>query len=71
MSGTTRITGVGSVGVPVTDQDRAVEFYVGRLGFEKRRDVPFGDGRWIEVAPRDRRRPSRWSRPVSPPASAS
>ena len=51
MSGTTRITGVGSVGVPVTDQDRAVEFYVGRLGFEKRRDVPFGDGRWIEVAP--------------------
>jgi catechol 2,3-dioxygenase-like lactoylglutathione lyase family enzyme len=51
MSETTRITGVGSVGVPVTDQDRAVEFYVGKLGFEKRRDVPFGDGRWIEVAP--------------------
>jgi catechol 2,3-dioxygenase-like lactoylglutathione lyase family enzyme len=51
MSGTTRITGVGSVGVPVTDQNRAVEFYVDQLGFEKRRDVPFGDGRWIEVAP--------------------
>jgi catechol 2,3-dioxygenase-like lactoylglutathione lyase family enzyme len=51
MSGTTRITGVGSVGVPVTDQDRAVEFYVGQLGFEKRRDIPFGDGRWIEVSP--------------------
>jgi catechol 2,3-dioxygenase-like lactoylglutathione lyase family enzyme len=51
MSGTTRITGVGTVGVPVTDQDRAVEFYVGQLGFEKRRDLPFGDGRWIEVAP--------------------
>jgi catechol 2,3-dioxygenase-like lactoylglutathione lyase family enzyme len=51
MSGTTRITGVGAVGVPVTDQDRAVEFYVDTLGFEKRRDVPFGDGRWIEVAP--------------------
>jgi catechol 2,3-dioxygenase-like lactoylglutathione lyase family enzyme len=51
MSGTTRITGVGTVGVPVTDQDRAVEFYVGQLGFEKRRDMPFGDGRWIEVAP--------------------
>jgi catechol 2,3-dioxygenase-like lactoylglutathione lyase family enzyme len=50
MSGT-RITGVGTVGVPVTDQDRAVEFYVGKLGFEKRRDVPFGAGRWIEVAP--------------------
>jgi catechol 2,3-dioxygenase-like lactoylglutathione lyase family enzyme len=47
-----RITKVGAVGVPVTDQDRAVEFYVGKLGFEKRRDVPFGPGgRWIEVAP--------------------
>ena len=51
MGGTTRITGVGTVGVPVTDQDRALEFYVGTLGFEKRRDLPFGPGRWIEVAP--------------------
>jgi catechol 2,3-dioxygenase-like lactoylglutathione lyase family enzyme len=51
MSSTTRITGVGTVGVPVTDQDRALEFYVGKLGFETRRDVPMGDARWIEVAP--------------------
>jgi catechol 2,3-dioxygenase-like lactoylglutathione lyase family enzyme len=51
MSGTTNITGVGTVAIPVTDQDRALEFYVGELGFETRRDVPFGDGRWIEVAP--------------------
>ena len=51
MTTTTQITGVGSIGVPVTDQDRALEFYVGQLGFEKRRDLPFGDGRWIEVAP--------------------
>jgi catechol 2,3-dioxygenase-like lactoylglutathione lyase family enzyme len=51
MSGTTHITGVGTVGVPVTDQDRALEFYLGKLGFEKRRDLPVGDGRWIEVAP--------------------
>jgi catechol 2,3-dioxygenase-like lactoylglutathione lyase family enzyme len=51
MSRSTRIIGVGTVGVPVTDQDRALEFYVGELGFEKRRDIPFGDGRWIEVAP--------------------
>jgi catechol 2,3-dioxygenase-like lactoylglutathione lyase family enzyme len=35
----------------VLDQDQALEFYVGKLGFEKRRDLPFGDGRWIEVAP--------------------
>ncbi len=48
----TRITDVRTVGIPVTDQNRALEFYVGKLGFDKRLDVPFGDGqRWIEVAP--------------------
>ena len=48
----TRITQVGTVGVPVADQDRALAFYVETLGFEKRLDVPFGQGeRWIEVAP--------------------
>ncbi len=46
------ITDVRTVGVPVTQQDRALEFYVDRLGFEKRLDVPMGQGaRWIEVAP--------------------
>ena len=48
----TRITDLRTVGVPVTDADRALEFYVGKLGFEKRLDAPLGDGgRWIEVAP--------------------
>jgi catechol 2,3-dioxygenase-like lactoylglutathione lyase family enzyme len=43
---------IGTVVVPVSDQDRAIEFYVDRLGLEKRADVPFGDGyRWVEVAP--------------------
>jgi catechol 2,3-dioxygenase-like lactoylglutathione lyase family enzyme len=51
MTRTTRIIGVGTVGVPVTDQDRALQFYLGQLGFETRRDLPFGDARWIEVAP--------------------
>jgi lactoylglutathione lyase len=47
-----RITGIRTVGVPVADQDRALAFYVDTLGFEKRLDVPLGDGkRWIEVAP--------------------
>jgi len=47
-----KITGVRTVGVPVTDQDRAVGFYVGTLGFEKRLDFDMGGGRrWIEVAP--------------------
>ena len=48
----TRITQVGTVIIPVADQDRALDFYVGTLGFEKRTDVPMGpDMRWIEVAP--------------------
>jgi catechol 2,3-dioxygenase-like lactoylglutathione lyase family enzyme len=48
----TRISGVGTVGVPVTDQARALAFYLDTLGFEKRLDAPFGEGlRWIEVAP--------------------
>ena len=46
------ITRVASVGVRAGDQDRAVDFYVGKLGFEKRRDDPMGpDGRWVELAP--------------------
>jgi catechol 2,3-dioxygenase-like lactoylglutathione lyase family enzyme len=48
----TRITDVRTIGVPVEDQDRAVAFYVAKLGVQKRLDVPMGDGhRWIEVAP--------------------
>jgi predicted enzyme related to lactoylglutathione lyase len=47
-----KVTQVATVAVPTTDQDRALEFYVGTLGFEKRVDAPFGQGmRWIEVAP--------------------
>jgi catechol 2,3-dioxygenase-like lactoylglutathione lyase family enzyme len=47
-----RISRVGLVGVPVTDQDRALAFYVDGLGLEKRMDVARGDGtRWIEVGP--------------------
>ena len=49
---TPRIVDVRTVGIPVADQDRALEFYVDKLGFAKRLDVPYGDGkRWIEVAP--------------------
>jgi catechol 2,3-dioxygenase-like lactoylglutathione lyase family enzyme len=48
--GTTRISDVRTVGVPVTDQERALEFYGGVLGFEVRLDTPFPGGRWIEVA---------------------
>lgn len=48
----TQIEGVGTVIVPVSDQDRSLDFYVGKLGFEKRSDVPMGEAmRWVEVAP--------------------
>jgi len=48
----TRISKLGVVCIPVSDQERAIEFYVDKLGFEKRADVPFGDAyRWVEVGP--------------------
>jgi catechol 2,3-dioxygenase-like lactoylglutathione lyase family enzyme len=50
----TRVNKIATVVIPVSDQDRAIEFYVEKLGLEKRTDVPFGDGyRWVEVAPGD------------------
>jgi catechol 2,3-dioxygenase-like lactoylglutathione lyase family enzyme len=55
MSDTTTGIGISQIGtviVPVSDQDRAIEFFVQKLGFEKRNDTPFGNGdRWVEVAP--------------------
>ena len=48
----THITKLATAMVPVSDQDAALAFYTEKLGFEKRVDVPYGEGeRWIEVAP--------------------
>jgi lactoylglutathione lyase len=48
----TAITDVRSVGVSVADQDRALDFYVDVLGFDKTMDAPISPTmRWIEVAP--------------------
>jgi catechol 2,3-dioxygenase-like lactoylglutathione lyase family enzyme len=45
------LTKVGRVVVTVADTDRAIDFYVGTLGFEKVVDIPMGpDMRWVEVA---------------------
>ncbi|MBL8719436.1 MAG: VOC family protein [Myxococcales bacterium] len=41
--------GVGVVGLYVRDQDEAVEFYVGKLGFQIHTDVRNGDYRWLTV----------------------
>ena len=43
----TTITDISAVGIPVSDQDKAVEFFTGTLGFEKRldatqRELPLG-----------------------------
>jgi len=44
------ISKVGRVCVTVADTDRALDFYVGTLGFEKVVDEPMGPGmRWVEV----------------------
>jgi len=56
MSATNTTLGINNmhaVGVPVTDQDRSLEFFVDTLGFETRMDVPMPGRsvRWIEVAP--------------------
>ena len=48
----THIADVRTVGVPVADQEAALEFYVEKLGFEKQLDAQLGEGeRWVEVAP--------------------
>lgn len=50
---TININHVRTVAVPVSDQQRALDFYEGTLGFETRTDAAFGGGmRWIEVAPK-------------------
>jgi catechol 2,3-dioxygenase-like lactoylglutathione lyase family enzyme len=46
------ITRVQLFSVPVTDQDRARDFYVNVLGMELVREMPMGPGqRWVQVRP--------------------
>lgn len=50
----TTITNLGVAMFTVSDVDAAIAFYTGKLGFELRADVAFGeqgDQRWVEVAP--------------------
>ena len=41
--------GVSVVGLYVRDQDEAVDFYVGKLGFKIHTDAKNGDYRWLTV----------------------
>ncbi len=48
---TPTFTGVTTVAIPVSDQDRSKELYE-KLGFETRFDADLGGGfRWIDLAP--------------------
>ncbi len=45
-------TKIGTIGVGVSNQDKALDFYVNTLGFEKVADQPMSETeRWLEVAP--------------------
>lgn len=38
-----------TVSIFVDDQQRALDFYTGRLGFEVSADIPMGEHRWLTV----------------------
>ena len=41
---------ISHTSVPVDDQDRAMSFYTGVLGFAVKQDIPLGEGmRWLTV----------------------
>lgn len=45
-------THVGTIGIGVSNQDKALDFYINTLGFEKIADQPMNETeRWLEVAP--------------------
>jgi catechol 2,3-dioxygenase-like lactoylglutathione lyase family enzyme len=37
----------------VDDQEAALDFYAGVLGFEKKQDIPMGESRWLTVVSPD------------------
>ena len=42
------------IGIPVQDQEKALQFYTTKLGFIKKNDVPLGEGnRWLTVVSTD------------------
>lgn len=48
---------IGGTVVIVSDQQKAIEFYTQKLGFELKTDTSFGSSssssiRWVEVAPK-------------------
>ena len=48
------ITGLSHTTIWVLDQDEALAFYTGKLGFQVHTDATLDDFRWLTVSPRDR-----------------
>lgn len=42
------------ISIPVRDQEKALQFYTGKLGFIKKKDMPLGGGnRWLTLVSKD------------------
>jgi lactoylglutathione lyase len=48
------VKGIHQVVLEVDDQDRALAFWIKKLGFELAQDVPYGNERWLEVRTPDK-----------------
>lgn len=43
------------ISIPVRNQETALAFYTGKLGFVKKTDVPLGEDRWLTVVSKEER----------------
>jgi len=41
------------ISIPVRNQETALAFYTGKLGFVKKTDVPLGEDRWLTVVSKE------------------
>ncbi|WP_118952366.1 VOC family protein [Taibaiella helva] len=41
------------ISIPVRNQETALNFYTGKLGFVKKTDVPLGEDRWLTVVSKE------------------
>jgi catechol 2,3-dioxygenase-like lactoylglutathione lyase family enzyme len=62
---------INTTSVLVDDQDKALAFYTGILGFEKKKEIPLGEFRWLTVvSPAQPDGPELLLEPDSHPAAA-
>ena len=43
---------IGYITLIVENQDEALKYYIEKLGFQKRKDLIFGNMRWVTVSPK-------------------